>query len=198
MIYDIDIKFVFAVVATIIVVVAYYPYIRDIFLKKTRPHAYTWLIWAITQSTATAALWYGGGNFAAMSLAISTLLVIFVFFLSFKYGTKNITKSDTVVLFATLMAIVVWWQLDSPLLAVLMVSAIDGLGGYIPTYRKSFAQPYSETPIFWLAMTLSGVLILSANAEYNLLTVTYIATLITANTILFFLILIRRRYVTQP
>lgn len=188
----IDIKFVFAILSSTITVVAFYPYISDIFLRKTKPHAYTWLVWVITQGTAVAALWYGGGKFATISLAVGTLLVVFVFFLSLKYGTKNITQGDTFVLIMALSAIVVWWQLKNPLLAVFMVSAIDGLG-YIPTYRKSFVNPWTETPTLWLAMIVAGVFALLANAEYNLLTVTYIATLIVANTVLLTLLTVRRK-----
>ncbi len=192
-----DIRFVLAILSTVIMVVAYYPYVRDVLQRKTQPHTYTWLIWAITQGTATVALWQGGGHFGAMSLIAGTLLVLFVFFLSFKYGTKNITRSDTIILILALLSILIWWLSDNPLLAVLMVSAIDGFG-YMPTYRKSYQEPWSETPIFWFAMIVTGILALIANAEYNLITVTYLATLITANIILLTLLLIRRRYVPQP
>ncbi len=192
-----DIKFILALLSTAVTVIAYYPYLRDLFHRKTKPHAYTWLVWAITQGTATAALWYGGGNFAAISLTVGMLLVLTIFFLSFKYGTKNITKSDTVVLFLALLAIMVWWQLDSPLLAVLIVSAIDGLG-YIPTLRKSFIEPWSETVSFWISMSAASVLALMANGEYNLLTVTYLATLGVANAIVALLCLTRRKVVPKP
>lgn len=193
----VDIKFVLGSLSALGMIAAYYPYVRDILQHKTQPHAYTWLVWALTQGTATAALWYGGGNFAAFSLVAGTALVIVVFFLSLQYGTKNITTSDTVALAAALLAILVWWQLHSPLLAVVLVSIIDGLG-YIPTYRKSYHEPWSETPVFWFAMIATGALALAANAEYNLLTVTYLATLIVTNSILLALLLVRRRVVSKP
>jgi len=192
-----DIKLFFGVTAAIITVVAYYPYIRDIFQRKTKPHAYTWLIWGITLGTAAAILLYGGGNFGAISMMAGTLLVLFVFLLSFKYGTKNITRGDTVVLILALLAIIIWWQLDNPLLAVLMVSAIDGLG-YIPTYRKSFIEPWSETLSFWAAMVVVNILILLSLSEYNFLTVTYVTTLAVGNTIVLILCIVRRKIVPKP
>lgn len=189
-----DIKLVFAVLSTIITIAAYYPYIRDIFLKKTKPHAYTWLIWGITQGTATAALIYGGGNLGAMSLLVGTIMVIAIFLLSLKFGTRNITKSDTLVLIIGLLAIIVWWQLKNPLLAVVMVTVIDALG-FLPTYRKSFVDPWSETISFWGAMAISNVLALLAIAEYNSLTVTYLIMLTVANTILLTLCISRRKFI---
>lgn len=192
MLENVDPKFVLAIAATLISLGAWVLYSKDLFAKKTKPHMYTWLIWAITQGTATAALLHGGGGFGAISLSVGTVLVIVIFILSFKYGSRNITRSDTAILALALSAIFVWWQLDNPLLAVLMVSAIDGLG-YIPTFRKSFRDPWSETLSFWGLVALSVMLALIANAEYNLLTVTYLATLSGANTSLFFFLLLRRK-----
>ena len=189
---NLDIKLILAISATIITIVAYIPYFRDVFKRRTKPHMYTWLIWAITQGTATFALLQGGGNFGAISLFAGTILVIIIFFLSFKYGTKNITKHDTYVLGAALLAIVLWWQLKNPLIAVLMVSLIDGLG-YIPTIKKTFEDPWSETPSFWLLMALAMIVTIISNAEYNLLTVTYLAVLFVANTTIFIISLYRRK-----
>lgn len=192
-----EIKLFIALTAALITVVAYYPYVRDIFKRKTKPHAYTWLIWGITQGTAAVILLYGGGKFGVISLILGTLLVSFVFLLSLKYGTKNITKSDTAILIAALFAIVVWWQLNNPVLAVLMVSAIDGLG-YIPTYRKSWVAPWSETLSFWFAMVVVNILILLSLSEYNILTVMYVSTLAVANAVELGLCIMRRKVVAKP
>jgi hypothetical protein len=197
MLENIDFKLIIAIIATLLTIGAFFPYLRDVFRKRTKPHLYTWLIWAITQGTATVALLYGGGKFGAMSLIIGTMLVIVVLLLSFKYGTKNITRIDTSILILALLAIGVWWQLDSPLLAVFMVSTIDGLG-YIPTLRKSFAEPWSETLSFWGIMVIVGALSIIANAEYNLLTITYLATLGIANALVLALCLFRRRVIQEP
>ena len=192
-----DIKLIFALAAIVMVVIGYIPHLRDIFAGSTRPHMYTWLIWAITQSTATLAAFYGGANWGVVALAGGTLLVIFVFFLSFKYGTRNITKSDTVILTLALGSILVWWQTNNPLLAVVMVSAIDGLG-YLPTYRKSWSEPYTETLSFWFMMVLVTILSILSLAEINLLTATYLVTITVANMLVFLLCLVRRRYVPRP
>src|SRR5262245_28245295 len=104
------------------------------FRGKTKPHAYTWLIWTITLGTAMAGLFRGHGGCVALPIGSGTFLVFVTFLLSFKYGTKNITRSDAVTLIAALGAVVVWWQLKNPLAAVLMVSLIDVIG-YIPSVR---------------------------------------------------------------
>jgi len=76
------------------------------------------------------------------------------------------------------------------------VTAIDGIG-YIPTYRKSYVDPWSETLAFWVLMALVGVFAILANAEYNLLTVTYLTVLTVLNIGLFALCAIRRKRVSK-
>jgi hypothetical protein len=100
-------KLIFAATATGAMLAGYYPYLKDLFARKTQPHLYTWLIWAITASIATVGVIVGGGNLGAIPMVIGTALVIFVCLLSFKYGSKNITKSDTLTLIAALVAVLV-------------------------------------------------------------------------------------------
>jgi hypothetical protein len=188
---DIPLKIVSAFIATAIDVSAHAPYFRDMLRGRTRPHAYTWLIWTITQGTAVAALFYGGGGWGALSLSIATLLAFLVFLFSLRFGTKNISKGDTLILITALLAVFVWWQLDHPLAAVVMVSAIDFFG-YFPSIRKSFADPWSETLISWSAFSIANVFSLLALAEYNFLTMTYIITMTSANILLISICLIRR------
>ena len=192
-----DIKIILTIIATIIGVVAFFLYLKDTFSLKTKPHAYTWLIWAITQGTAVFGIWYGGGGWGALNLAVGTFFVIAVFFFSLKYGTKNITKSDTAILIAALSAIVVWWQLDKPLISVIMVSEIDVIG-YVPSFRKSYQEPWSETLISWVLFSTSNIFAILALKEYNLLTVTYLAAITSANIALFLFCFFRRKFVPKP
>ncbi len=191
-----DIKIILTLVATLIGIVAFLLYFKDTFSLKTKPHVYTWLIWAITQGTAVFGIWYGGGGWGALELTVGTLFVIAVFLFSLKYGTKNITKSDMVILIAALAAIVVWWQLHQPLISVLMVSAIDVIG-YVPSFRKSYEEPWSETLISWMLFSASNIFAISALKEYNALTVTYLAAITSANIALLFICYFRRQLIPE-
>jgi hypothetical protein len=190
-------KIFFTILSAVIGTIAFYPYVRDIFFLKTKPHAYTWLIWSITQGTAVVGILYGGGGWGGLNLVMGTLFVMSVFLFSLRYGTKNITKTDTAVLIAALLAVVIWWQLHEPILAIFMVSAIDILG-YIPSFRKSYHEPWSETLVSWLAFVASDVFALFALSEYNFLTMTYIVAIIIANLSFFIFCLSRRHFVLKP
>ncbi|MEK7105318.1 MAG: hypothetical protein AAB865_01385 [Patescibacteria group bacterium] len=192
-----DIKIFFAITSIIALLIGYFPYLKDMFAKTTKPHTYTWLIWTITQGTATAAAFYGSANWGTLGLAGGTVFVIVIFSLSFKYGTKKITRSDTLILILALSAIVMWWLTRNPLLSVLMVAAIDGMG-YIPTLRKSWEEPWSETLMFWLAMTVAIILTLLSLGEINWFTAPYLVVLATLNMSVLSVCGFRRRYIPKP
>lgn len=190
-------KLIAAIIAGILVVFGgHIPYLRDMFRNKTKPHAYTWLIWSITYGTATVAMWHGQGGWGFLGMAASCFFIFLTFILSLKYGTRNITKGDTVILILALSAIVVWWQLNNPMLAVLMVSAIDVVG-YLPSYRKVYHEPWSETVASWIFFTLANFFSIAAASEYNFLTLTYLLAISTANITLLIICLYRRRIVPE-
>ncbi len=197
MINNFDWKLFLATFASILVVFSYIPYFRDIFAKKTKPHLYTWLIWTVTQGTAAVALIYGGGKFGSISLIVGTVLVLAISTLSFRYGTKNITRNDTILLVVAFFAIIIWWILKSPLLSVIMITIIDVIG-FIPTIRKSYTEPYSETISFWIMMIIIDILSIVSNAQYNFLTVTYLAMLTIGNTTVAVVCLSRRKVLQNP
>lgn len=194
-----DIKILFAGISVVVGFVSLVAYFKDILKGKTQPHLYTWLIWAITEGTATVAVWYGGGGLGAIHLTIGTISIIFVLFFSLisGRGSKNITRSDKVALMVALLAILVWWRLKNPVLAVFMVSGIDVIG-YLPTFRKSYQEPWSESAITWLGFVAANVFAILALGEYNLLTLPYLISISTANIILIAICLIRRPLAAKP
>jgi hypothetical protein len=190
-------KIILSIISAIIVTIAYFPYFRDIVLLKTKPHSYTWFIWIITQCTAIAGMWVGGGNWGLLSTIFGTIMVAIVFLLSLKYGTKNITKEDTIILIAALIAVLVWWQLDQPVLSIIMVTLIDVIG-YLPTFRKSYKEPWSETLVTWFMFVVSNIFAILSLSQYNLLTATYIFAITAANISLLLFCYVRRFYIPRP
>ena len=191
------IKIILSFTATISFLVAFFFYFKNIFLKRTQPHVYTWIVWAVTQGVAVAGLWYGNGGWGAIGLTVSEFFVICVLLLSFKYGTKNIAASDTVALVMCLIAIFFWLHLHNAILAVLMVSVIDAFA-YFPTFRKSWNEPWSETLLSYGVFAVGDVCAILALTEYNILTVTYLASIATFNIILITLCLFRRQKIRNP
>ncbi len=190
-------KFASSVLASIITFFGFYPYIKDIFAGNTKPHLYTWLIWSLTQITNAIIVARGGaGYLASISFVTGSSLVSLVFILSIKYGTKNITKTDTSLLILELVAILFLWKFNDPLTSLLLISFID-LAGYIPTIRKSFEEPWSESLIFWILMNVGNIFTLIALNKYNILTTFYLIILFVGNSAVFSVCILRRRIIDK-
>jgi hypothetical protein len=186
-----DIKLILTILASAIGFFGNIPYIIDALFHDTRPHAFTWLIWAITSWVAVAGLWIGGGALGSIGPTIAAIMATTIFFISLRFGKRDIRKPDILVLAIALFAIFVWLFLDNLLLAVIIVSFVDAIG-YIPTLRKSYHEPYTETATSWGLFALSPALAFFALAEYNPLTMTYLLTIITLNSSLLVYLLVRR------
>ncbi len=189
-----NIKNVFVVIAIVLAIASIAVYLRDMRRGNTMPHPYTWLIWSITQGTASVAMWYGDSGWVFAGYAICTIFVFVVFLATIGSGYKAITMTDSAILGAAFLAIVVWWQLKQPFLSVLMVSAID-VSGYYYTYKKLYYQPWSETLLTWIGFVVSGVVSILAIEHYNRLTLTYIVAINVANLGVIAICVYRRRFI---
>ena len=192
-----DFKLLFALAAFATIVAAIIPYVADTFRGKTKPHLYTWLIWSVTGCIATAAYMYGQGGYPAITSAIGTVFCIFVFLISFKFGTKDITLSDTVALVTAGVAVFMWLVLDNPLASALLGVSID-LIGYWPTFRKTYNEPWGESLSSWLLWMTTPLFSILALSSYNIFTLVYAAPIFTVNAAFIVFMLMRRRAVLKP
>lgn len=167
-----DIKLFLSVIATVIAVISYVPYIRDIWKGKTKPHAFSWLVWAIITYIAGFAQLAGGGGIGSLVAFSTATISLGIAVYSYWKGTINITASDWVSLGVALLAIPLWLVTDSPLLAVILVVGID-IAAFWPTIRKSYHQPHSENISTYALSTVKHCLTVAAQQQYNLLTVLF-------------------------
>ncbi len=190
-------KVAFGIIAVLISTVSLVIYLRDIVKGNTKPHLYTWVVWAITQAIATIGVWYGGGSSGAITMLVITAFVFSVLCFAIPYGTKNIIWEDTLTLIVALIFIVLWLRHREGLLGVRMAAFIDVLG-YIPTARKSYNEPWSESLTAWGVGVLANLCTLTAMDNYNQYTITYGTVIALTSTLLIILCLIRRHYVVKP
>lgn len=179
-------------IATVLTFAAYIPYYRDILKGRTRPHVYTWSLWGLLTILIVALQLKGGAGPAMWVTASAGLLCLGVVVLSFKNGKKGITASDTVVAALSLMAIGFWLFADQPEVAITLVVVADLLA-FIPTVRKSYIDPYSETLSLYVTNTFRFCLALLAVEQYTYLSSVWIVAWVAGNALLSALIIIRRR-----
>lgn len=122
----------------------------------------------------------GPGAWATMVSAASCALITL---LALRQGDKDITASDIRILIAALIAIPLWIITDNPLTAIIIVTIVD-LMGYVPTLRKSYANPKEEMPMHYIITNVKHIFSFFAMHAYSLTTLLYPAALFVANTIL--------------
>src|SRR6185436_3517360 len=84
------------------------PYIFSILRGETKPHQFTWLIWAIMNGIIVVSHVLEG---ARASMLISGVFLVYSaveFGLSFKYGVRNSSRYDKLLLGLSLVTIGVW------------------------------------------------------------------------------------------
>lgn len=191
-----EIKLIFGVASVVLAIVCFLPYVRDIVRKKTEPHMYSWLIWTILQIVGVAAQIKDGAGYGAWALGVGAFFCFVIFLLSFRYGTKNISKFDLACLIAALCAIGVYIFLKNPVWATIVVSVIDFVG-FLPTFRKGFQEPFSETASTFVMSAVANVLSIVALQNYSVTTVLYIGSLFFTNSSFAAMVLLRRRQLNK-
>ncbi len=183
-------------IAVFLTFVAYIPYYRDILKNKTRPHIYSWSLWGLLTILLVALQIKGGAGPATWITAAAGLLCIGVVLLSLRNGKRDITTSDTIVAILSLLAIGFWLIADQPEVSISLVILADMLA-FIPTIRKSYHDPYSETLSLYITNAIRFGLALFAIEHYNYLSTSWIVAWVIGNVLLSILLIVRRKKVTK-
>lgn len=185
------IKQILGIIAVCLTFLAYIPYYRDILRHKTHPHIYSWSLWGLLTILIVALQIKGGAGLATLVTAAAGMLCVGVVILSLKHGKKDITISDTVVAILGLVAIGFWLIVDQPVVSIILVVIADYLA-FIPTVRKSWHKPYTETLSLYVTNTIRFSLALLAVETYTILSSLWLVAWVIGNG-LFCLMLVSRR-----
>lgn len=174
------IKIILSILASLVAFISYAPYIRDLHNGKTKPHAYSWLIWALLAYIVGIAQLSNGGGGGAWTTIISATICLYIAIVAFKGASIAFTRSDNISLSAVIVAIPIWIITKQALLAVILITIID-LIGFWPTVRKSFNSSHHETlSTYWLAI-IKNALAITALQDYNSITLIYPISLVLAD-----------------
>lgn len=184
-------KLAIAIASVVMTIAGYLFYFKDIFAGKTKPHMYTWLIWGLLTGIAFFGQLADGAGTGAWVTGVTAAVSFLIVALSFKYGEKNITRSDTYFLIASLASIVLWLVTNDPLLSIILITIVDFVA-FVPTIRKSLIKPGEETLIHYFFAGGKFVLAIIALENYSIVTTLYPLSLVLANWLFVVLVLIRR------
>ncbi len=186
-----DYKIIFGIISAILGVVGYFPYVSDIYKGNTKPHAFTWLIWAALAGISLSAQIVEKGGAGTWLLAITGSISILIFILSLFKGVKEFVLFDWLCLSGAAIAIALWALSGKPLIAVILVVIID-IFAVLPLLRHSYLKPYEETPAMFAIYFFACIFSLLALNTVNLTTVLYIAYCVLMNAAVAILLWYRR------
>jgi len=189
-------KDIIGIVAVILTFVGYIPYIRDTIKGKTKPHIYSWFIWAFITFVIFALQILGHAGAGAFTTLAAAILCLTIFILGLKNGHKDITRFDTLTFAISLIAIGIWIFAKQPVISNILIITINTLAN-LPTIRKSWNNPHSETLFTWEMGAVRNLLGLMALANYSLLTWLYPVTNLLINIIESSILIIRRRQIKE-
>lgn len=163
-----------------------FAYIRDTLKGKTKPNRVSWFMWALAPLIGTsAALSSGADVWATVRIFLSGFLPLIVFIASFVNPKSywKLTPFDLACGVCAILAFAVWGFADSPRLAILLAAIADGLAS-LPTIRKAWNNPETETGITYVAGLLAVILILPSIPVWNIENSAFQIYLLIANTLL--------------
>jgi hypothetical protein len=147
---------IIGIFAGILASITFIPYIITTLQKKTRPNRATWCIWAVV-GVILCANYYSSGSINAIwvpaSYAVGQTIVAI---LALKFGEGAWSRFDRWCIAGAGISLILWWQLKSPTVALIINISIDILGA-LPTLRKVYFEPETENFLAW-SITLTASL----------------------------------------
>jgi hypothetical protein len=186
-------KEIIGISSVILTFLGYIPYSFNIIRGKTKPHAFSWLIWFLLTAIGFFIQIAHGAGPGSYMLGLTTIVCFLFFVAGLIRGEKNITRSDWISLIGALIALALWLIFNATFVSILLVVTADALG-LIPTIRKSMIHPYQETLITYLFSAIKAILSLFALTTVSFETAFYLFYLLIANAGFVLFLSIKRRY----
>ena len=166
-------KELLAAAAVVLTFVMFVPYIRSIRDGRTKPHVFSWIIWALGTFIVFLAQLADRGGYGAWPIGVSGVITGYIAVLAYgRRSDTSITRTDWVFLAIALAAVPSWLVTSNPLLAVVLLTGMD-LAGFAPTFRHAFSHPHEERIGFYSLGVARNVLAIAALEHYSLTTVLF-------------------------
>ncbi len=163
-------KDIFGLLSILVLVPQYWIYLTATWRGEIRPHIFSFTIWMLGSGIIAVSQYYEKGGPGAWGSAGSTVLCLFTMLLTYRLGTKYITRSDWVAFTGALAAIPLWIVTKDPFWSVVLITVIEVIA-YFPTFRKAWMEGREELPAFWICAVLQYTFIFLALETYNWTTI---------------------------
>lgn len=185
-------KTLLTTVSILLALLAYIPYIRDIINRKTKPHAFTWLVWCVMSTVAFFSQVSDGGGVGTWVLAFTAVVNFVIFSLAIYKGETKIYTLDWFCLMGAFLGVALFTFNQDPPMSLIIISSVHIIG-FIPTVRKSTLHPQQETVSTFAITSLKYMFSIFALENLTFITVIYPAVVGIMNALFVAFLLLQRK-----
>lgn len=171
---------------------SYVLYLRSVYRRKTVPHVYSWLIWAVLAGIGYAAQLSTHAGPGAWNTGFTAIVCFAVFLMSIKYGERRLSRLDIALLCLAAIAIVMRLLIGDYVLTVLLTTVAASVG-FVLTIKKAWHRPAQENPVTFSINALRSLISLFALASVSFTTFFYPFCMMLANGLVAGVITLRKR-----
>lgn len=153
------------VLAAVLFIGGFIPYIYTVVRGRTKPSKASWVIWASLDALTAAGMYASdslNGQIVGAACGAWTVAL-----LSLWYGERGWTSLDKACLLGGGIGIVLWLTIGSPLPAIITAMVVLAVGG-IPTLVSAWKDPRREDRLAWTLFWLSCLCAVLAIPQWTL------------------------------
>lgn len=155
------------IIAGILSLAGYIPYIHDILYGSTRPNRSTWLIWTLVGGLL-AASYIAKGDLNSIWMPLAYFIgPMVIAILSLRYGYAKWTRLDTICVIAALVSLLPW-LIAHDVTLTLIINLIIDIAGAIPTLVKTYREPKTEELFSWFIFFIATIVQFFAIRMWNI------------------------------
>ncbi|MDO8489947.1 MAG: hypothetical protein Q7S47_00850 [bacterium] len=188
----VEYKIVVSVLVVALTCLGYSRYILDTIKGKTIPHAFTWFIWALAGFLVYGMQVGGGAGVGAWVTLFIAVMCSVIFLLGLWSKDRDITRSDVVFFILSFCALILWLVVKQPMWSMILIVGVDLLG-FVPTIRKAWKAPHTETLFYFELNVVKFGLSILALQEYNIVTWLFPVAWACADFLFSLMLIVRRR-----
>ncbi|SHO56679.1 hypothetical protein [Vibrio quintilis] len=159
-------------IAGIIALLGFVPYTLSILKGETQPNRVTWWIWTIIGFLLCVS-YYSSSSDGPIWVPVSYVAgPLVTALLSIKYGYGKLESFDKYCLGIAVFSVLIWFLTGSAFYTLLINIFIDLLGA-IPTIRKTYHIPESESKTSWLMFLVANLMNIVAITNWTLMDTVY-------------------------
>lgn len=184
-------------IAIILWFIAYIPYIQDMIINKTKPHVFSRFIWGINAIIIFFAVQRDNAGPGAWATLFAGLICMYITGYAFSHQwDKQIKKVDIIFLILAVIALALRSLTKTPLWSLILIIGAD-IFAFIPTIRKSWNDPHTETISTYLLNAVKYIIMLIALTNYSFITMLDITIWLILSIVFIIFLYFRRHQLTK-